>query len=288
MFDTYAITALDGVAFGLLLFTVAAGLTLIYGVMDVLNLAHGSLYLAGAYLAAQLGDGSLPTLGLSVAAGILLGAGGGVALDQMTRPLKGENRHLTQALVTIGTAFILSDVFTSTFGATPLPTPPPTALEGSIHLGRHGYPVYRLVFIVVAAIIAAGLHYTLRRTTAGMTLRAVIDEPGMAAGTGIRTGQVRTTAFAIGGALAVAGGVLGAPILGPAPGVDTTILTLSLVMVVIGGTGGVPATLAAAILVGQVQTLGVLIAPAAAPFALFSVMVLVLITRHASLGARPA
>ena len=143
-----------------------------------------------------------------------------------------------------------------------------------------GYPVYRLAFIAVGAVVAVGLHWVLRHTTTGLTLRAVIADPRMAAATGIRPTRVRAGAFAVGGALATAGGVLGAPILGPAPGADTTVLTLSLVVVVIGGAGSVLTILAAALLVGQVQTTGVLAAPLAAPFALFTVMVVVLVLAH--------
>lgn len=277
MIETFAVTGVDGLAFGLLLFTVAAGLTLIYGVMGVLNLAHGSLYLAGAYLASGMVNDSLPTLGLAVAAATLLGAGGGVLLDHLTRPLTGDQSHLSQALVTMGLALLAADAFNNVFGAAPRPVPPPTVLGGSIHLGAMGYPAYRLVFIAVGTILAVGLHWVLRHTTTGVTLRAVIADPQMAAATGIHHTRVRAGAFAVGGALATAGGVLGAPILGPAPGIDTTVLTLSLVVVVIGGTGSVLTTLAAALLVGQVQTTGVLAAPLAAPFALFTVMVVVLV-----------
>lgn len=275
---TWAATAIDGVAFGLLLFVVAAGLALIFGVMDVLNLAHGTFYLAGAYLAYLLTDGGLPGLGLAVAVGLLAGAVGGGGLAVALRPLAGQG-HLDQALVTIGLAFLAADAFNAGFGPTPLPADPPTVLAGRVDLFGYGYPVYRLVFIAVAAVIAIGLHLTVRHSIAGLLLRATVSDPGMAAATGIDVRRLRLTALAVGGALAVAAGVLGAPLLGPAPGVDTTVLILSLIVVVLGGAGSIPATLAAALLVGQVQTIGVLAAPALAPFTLFGALLVVLVTR---------
>ena len=275
---TYAVTALDGVAFGLLLFVVAAGLALVFGVMDVLNMAHGTLYLLGAYLAYLLTDGSTLGLLVALAAGIAAGAVGGAALAAALRPLAGRG-HLDQALATLGIAFLAADGFTSVFGATSLPADPPMVLAGRVDILGRGYPVYRLVFIAVAAAAAVTLHWAVRRTTAGLMLRATVSDPGMAAATGIQTGRVRVGALAVGGALAVIAGVLGAPLLGPAPGVDTSVLVLSLIVVVLGGAGSIPATLAAALLVGQVQTLGVLAAPALAPFALFGALFAVLVIR---------
>jgi branched-chain amino acid transport system permease protein len=278
---TYAVTALDGLAFGLLLFTVAAGLTLIFGVMDVLNLAHGSLYLAGAYLTYLLSHGGLFDLAAAIAVGALIGAAGGAALAAAMRPLTAHG-HLDQALATLGIAFVAAEAFTTGFGGAPLPTNPPGQLAGSIHIGAHGYPIYRLGFVAVATIIAVAVHLTITRTRYGVLLRATVADPAMAAATGVNTRRVQTAAMAAGGALAVTAGVLGAPLLGPAPGVDTTVLVLSLIVVVIGGAGSIPGTLLAALLVGQVQTVGVLAAPTTAPFALLTVLLAVLATRARS------
>jgi branched-subunit amino acid ABC-type transport system permease component len=294
---TYGVTGLDGVAYGLALFVVAAGLTLIFGVMDVLNLAHGSLYLAGAYLTYLLSHGSLAALAVALAAGALLGAGGGAALAAAMRPLTGHG-HLHQALATLGIAYLAADAYTSMFGGAPLPVTPPDVLAGSLQLGRHGYPVYRLTFIAVAAAIAAVVYLVVTHSRYGVLLRATVADPVMAAATGVNTRRVQTIAMAAGGILAVTGGVLAAPLIGPAPGVDTTVLVLSLIVVVIGGIssgtgrdagrgGSIPGTLAAALLVGQVQTLGVLAAPTLAPFALFAVLLTVLVARSRT-AVRPA
>jgi branched-chain amino acid transport system permease protein len=257
-------------------------------VMDVLNLAHGSLYLAGAYLAWALSHGSLAGLAAALAVGALAGAGGGAALATAMRPLTGHG-HLNQALATLGIAFLAADAFTTAFGGAPLPADPPDVLDGSIHIAGHGYPVYRLTFIAVAALIAGALHLTITRSRYGIWLRATVADEAMAAATGINTRRVQTTAMAAGGTLAVGAGVLGAPLLGPAPGVDTTVLVLSLIVVVIGGAGSIPGTLAAALLVGQVQTVGVLAAPTAAPFALFGVLLAALTLRaRTQPAARPS
>ncbi|MEV0901470.1 branched-chain amino acid ABC transporter permease [Actinoplanes sp. NPDC049802] len=283
---TYTATAVDGVAYGLLLFTVAAGLSLVFGVMNVLNLAHGTLYLAGAYLASSLpgspGGGGLVTLGLAVLLGMLLGAAGGGLLAVALRPLRAGADHLDQALATLGIAFVGSWAFTEMFGAAPLPAEPPAVLDGNITIAGHGYPVYRLLFIAVAGLLAMALHLIVRRTHAGMLLRATVSDPAMAAATGIRVTRVRTAALAAGGAITTLAGVLGAPLLGPAPGVDVQVLVLSLVVVVLGGAGSVPHTLAAALLVGQVQTVGVIAAPTLAAFLLFGLVLAVLVVRGRS------
>lgn len=275
---TYAVTALDGLAFGLLLFVVAAGLTLIFGVMDVLNLAHGALYLGGACVAYLLSHGSVLDQAAALTVGALVGAAGGAGLAAALRPL-ARYGHLAQALATLGLAYLAADAFTTVFGGAPLSVNPPQAFAASITLGGHGYPVYRLGFIAVAALLAIALHVAITRTRYGVQLRATVADPGMAAATGIHTRRVQTATMATGGVLAVTAGVLGAPLLGPAPGVDTTVLVLSLIVVVIGGAGSIPTTLAAALLVGQVQTLGVLVAPATAPFTLFGVLLAVLALR---------
>jgi branched-chain amino acid transport system permease protein len=281
---TYAVTALDGVAYGLLLFVGAAGLALIFGVMDTLNMAHGTLYLAGAYLAWHLADGTLLGLLLALAVGVAVGAGGGTVLAAALRPLTG-GRHLDQALLTLGLAYLAADGLTARFGASPLAAEPPQALAGRLHVLGHGYPVYRLTFIAAAALIAVVLHLVVRHTTAGMMLRATTADPVMAAATGINTGRVRTAALITGSVLAVTGGVLGAPLLGPGPGVDTTVLVLSLIVVVLGGAGSVPTTLLAAMLVGQVQTVGVITAPTLAPVALFAAVLAVLVVRGRTVAA---
>jgi branched-chain amino acid transport system permease protein len=284
-FDSYAVTAVDGVAYGLLLFCVAAGLTLIWGVADVLNMSHGTLYLVGAYTAWALSDGGWTGLAVAIAVGATIGAAAGALLSVAMRPLAG--RPLDQALATLGLSFVAADLLTGVFTGEPLRAEPPVALSGSVTVAGHAYPAWRLVFIGVAVAIAAVLFFTIDRSRAGAVVRAVVADAQMAEATGIRTRRVQAAVLAAGGMLAVAVGVLGAPVLGPAPGTDTLVLGQSLIIVVVGGLGSIRGALAAALCVGQVQTLGVLLAPAAAPFLLAAAMLAVLVVRR-PLPVRPA
>ncbi|MET7949092.1 branched-chain amino acid ABC transporter permease [Micromonospora sp. NPDC005324] len=285
--NPYTITALDGVAYGLLLFVIAAGLTLIFGVAGVFSMAHGTLYLAGAYLAWHLGDGGWAGLGLALAAAVLIGAVGGAGLAAAVRPLT--DRPLDQVLATLGVAYIAADQFSTVFGAEPRSVDPPRALAGSVSLGGYQYPVYRLGFIAVAALIVVLLIWVVERSRAGAIVRAVVADPDMAAATGLRTRTTRAAVLVGGGVLAVTAGVLGAPVIGPAPGVDTTILVYSLIVCVVGGLGSIRGALLAALGVGQILTLGVSLVPGAAAFVLAAAMLIALTVRHRpSLAGRPA
>ncbi|GIG62532.1 branched-chain amino acid ABC transporter permease [Longispora fulva] len=278
----YLVTAVDGVAFGLLLYTVAAGLSLVFGVLDVLNLAHGVLYLAGAYVTYLFADGGWRGLALAVCGGVVAGALGGLAMSALTRTL-AHRGHLDQALATLGLAYVAADLFATAFGGDAKPASPPAALAGSVPVFGHAYPVYRLVFIAVALALAVAGQLALARTSLGALVRATVADRDMVRAMGVDTRLVVGAVFAAGAALAVLGGVLGAPILGAGPGVDRTVLVLSLVVVVVGGVGSLPGAFLAALLVGEVQTLGVRLAPSYAPFLLFGVMLTVLAARPGGL-----
>lgn len=280
---TYAVPVVDGVAVGLLLFCVAAGLTLTFGVMRVFSMVHGTLYLVGGYTAWALFDGGWSGLVLAVTAGVGIGVVAGGLLQTAMRPLAG--RHLDQALATLGVAFIAGEVLSEVFGAQPLPTEAPTAVAGSIPLAGHLYPVWRLVFIGVGTALAIGLFLTLERSRAGALVRAVVADPAMAAATGIPVRRVQTAVLAVGGALAVGAGVLGAPVLGPGPGVDSAVLVQSLIVVVVGGLGSIRGALVAALGVGQISTLGVVLAPTASAFLLAAAMFVALVVRRPAYAA---
>ena len=282
--DANLVSIVDGVAFGLLLFTLAVGLSLIFGMMDVLNLAHGTLYLIGAYVAYTLFDGTLLGTLLALAAGLAVGVVGGILLAALTQPLAARG-HLDQAVLTIGIAFIAADLLAAIFGSEVLPTAPPDALAGSVDLIGHSYPLYRLVFIGVAAALALLVYLAFERTHVGALIRATVADRDMVRALGVDTRKVFFGVFAFGAALAVLGGVLGAPILAPGPGVDESVLVLSLVVVVVGGLGSVSGALLGAILIGEVQTLGVALLPEFASFLLFGAMLIVLVVRPAGLAS---
>lgn len=277
-FDANLVSIVDGVAYGLLLFTLAAGLSLVFGMMDVLNLAHGTLYLAGAYLTFLVSGGGWFGFFAAVAAGVAIGSAGGVVLTAMTQPL-ARRGHLDQALLTVGVALIGGEIFLILSGGDPLPASEPAALDGSLSLLGHAYPTYRLVFIGVAALLAAVVYLAFERSTLGALVRATVADREMVQALGVDTRKVLLGVFAFGGALAAVGGVLGAPIIGPAPGVDESVLVLSLVVVVVGGLGSIRGALLGALYIGQVQSLGVALIPTYAPFLLFGSMFLVLAVR---------
>jgi branched-chain amino acid transport system permease protein len=268
----------DGVAFGLLYFTLAVGLSLVFGMMDVLNLAHGTLYLAGAYLAYLLADGTWSGLLLALAAGAAVGVGGGALLAALTQPLAGRG-HLDQALLTLGVSIIAADVFLLISDGEYLPADPPGGLTGSTEFAGLTYPKYRLAFIGIAAVLALAVYLIFERSPLGALVRATVADRDMVRALGIDTRKVLIAVFAVGAVLAVFGGVLGAPILQGGPGVDGQVLVMSLVVVVIGGLGSVRGALLGALLVGEVSTLGTALAPDYAAFLLFGAMFVVLALR---------
>ncbi|PVC95180.1 ABC transporter permease [Streptomyces sp. CS147] len=285
LLDGHLIPAVDGVAFGLLLFVVAAGLSLAFGTAGVLNLSHGTLYAIGAYTGAKLSDGTWGGLALGLAAGTAAACVAGAGLSAATAPL-ARRGHLAQALLTFGLALIGGDLLIQFFGADELPVRVPEALDSSVTLLGHRYPAYRLCFIVMAVLLAAFGTWVLTRTRMGAAVRAAADDPQMLAATGHSPRAVHTGVLAAAGALAGAAGVLGAPIIGPGPGTSENVLMLSLVVVVLGGLRSLWATFFAAVAVGEVQTLGVSVAPELAPYLLFAAMAAVLVLR--SRFAEPA
>lgn len=285
--DTNLVTMIDGVAFGVLLFTIALGLSLVFGVMDVLNLAHGALYLGGAYLAVTLvGDGGGGLLVFVLAALTALAAGGvaGAGLALVTRPIASRG-HLDQALLTLGIAFVLADLFSEAYGNDVKSVAAPAALSGSTSILGSTYPTYRLVVIGVGLLLALGAWYVVERTRVGSLVQATVADAPMVRALGVNTTYLVTGVFAAGAALAAFGGVLGGPILSASPGLDTRVLILGLVVVVIGGLGSVSGALVGALLIGQVETLGVSLLPTYASFLTFGTMALVLLLRPSGILA---
>ena len=285
--DDNLITMIDGVAFGVLLFTIAIGLSLVFGVMDVLNLAHGALYLGGAYVAVSvLGDGAASITMFVVAALVALAVGGaaGAGLSIVTRPIASRG-HLDQALLTLGIAFVATDLYSEFYGNDVKSVAPPTQVGGTTSILGDTYPTYRLVVIAVGLVLAVGAWYVIEKTKVGSLVQASVADPQMVQALGVNTTRLVTGVFAAGAALAAFGGVLGAPIISASPGVDTRVLILGLVVVVIGGLGSVSGALVGALLIGQVETLGVSLVPTYASFLTFGTMALVLLLRPSGILA---
>jgi branched-chain amino acid transport system permease protein len=254
----------------------------------VLNLAHGALYLAGAYLAVQFaGDGQAGPAAF-VAAGLaaaVVGAAAGAGLAVLTRPLAGRG-HLDQALLTLGVALIVGDLLSARFGNDVRSVPPPRFLAGSVSLAGRDYPSYRLAVIVVGLLLAGVVYLLVDRSRVGALVRATVADAPMVRAMGVDTGRLVVAVFAFGVVLACLGGVLGAPVLGAYPGLDERILILGLVVVVLGGLGSVGGAFLGALVIGQVEVLGVSLLPQYASFLVFGTMALVLLARPAGMVGR--
>jgi branched-subunit amino acid ABC-type transport system permease component len=279
-FDTNLISVLNGLAIGCLLFILAVGLTLVFGMMDVLNLAHGAVYLVGAYIAYALagGDPGWGTLLGAAAVAIVAGAACGGVLAGMTQPL-ARRGHLDQALLTLGAALVVSELLLVAFGSDVHTVGAPPGLDSSVSILGQAYPAYRLALIGVGIVLAVLVYVVVERTKLGALIRATVADRGMVEALGVDTRKVLWGVFAAGGALAALAGVLGSQIYGARPGLEESVLLLALVVVVIGGLGSIKGALVGALLIGQVESLGRALLPDQAPFLLFGTMAIVLLVR---------
>jgi len=271
------VSVLNGFAIGFLLFILAVGLSLVFGMMDVLNLAHGALFLGGAYLGATLAGscgGFLGAIGLAALGGLAAG----VLLSLMTEPLR-KRSHLDQALLTLGVALVAAELLIIAFGDDPLSAPAPPGLDGSVSVLGAVYPTYRLLIIVIGAVLALAVYLVVDRTRLGALVRATVADREMVSTLGIDNRLVKGAVFAVGSVLATVAGVLGGPIYGARPGLDATVLILALVVVVIGGLGSVRGALVGALVIGQIDTVGRVLLPDFASFVLFGALALVLVLR---------
>jgi branched-chain amino acid transport system permease protein len=275
------LTSLNGLARGLLIFTMAAGLSLLFGLMNVLNLSHGALLLVGGYVGVALAlDGEGFFGGLPVA--VLCGAVLGVCLYLAVKPIVHRG-HLDQGLLTLGFAFIFADIAKMIWGHDVHLPSPPAALASSVEIFGQPYPLYRLVVIALGIVIAVTVFFVFERTRLGALVRAAVSDREMVAALGYRVSLITGGVFASAAGLAAFGGMVGAPILGVRPGLDIEMLILALVVIVIGGLGSLKGALLGAILIGQVQTLGIALLPELSSFLLFGIMALVLLFKPAGL-----
>jgi branched-chain amino acid transport system permease protein len=281
----YLIQVFNGVSFGMLLFLLAAGLSLIYGVMRILNLAHGSYYILGAYVALSVVQATGSLL-LAAMAGIVVVTLFGVAMERLfLRRVPRE--ELPQALLTFGFLLIAGDLALWIWGGTPQTLPKPDVLGTSLHVGTLFFPAYRVFVIAVGALIGLGLWFLQERTKLGAMIRAAIDDAEIARTTGINVSLLSTLVFALGAALAALGGIIGGPLLGVYPGADFEILLLAFVVVIIGGLGSLKGALLGALLVGLLDNFGKALFPEFALFTIFAPMAIILAVRPTGLfGAR--
>lgn len=274
----FLLTTLNGITLAALYFVVASGFTLVFGLMKNVNLAHGSLYLLGAYIGYVVGDKSGSWL-LAVAAGFAAAALVGLVLQvAVFRHMQGED--LRQTLVTIGLSIIIADLCLWIFGAEVHQFDPPKAIYGGIALPIvDRYPTYRLVLLALSILIGVALWLFLRRTRVGMMIRAGVDDRAMLGASGVNVQLVFAITFAIGAGLAGFGGVVGATALSITPGEDTRYLLASLMVVIIGGMGSIPGAAVGALLIALAEQYGVAYAPTYGVVFQFLILVLALAFR---------
>jgi branched-chain amino acid transport system permease protein len=276
--------AFNGVSYGALLFLLASGLSLIFGVMRVVNLAHGSYFMLGGYVGLSVvwRTGSY-VLALVCGALALALIGMGMQRFFLSR-LPGQT--LGQVLMTIGFALIFQDLALLIWGGDPYTIPVPAALQGVIELGGLRFPRYRIFIVLVAVVIGALLWLVLDRTRTGAIIRAAVDDAEMAGGVGIKVPRVSLAVFALGAALAALGGVIGGGFLGVYPGADFEVLPYAFVVVIVGGLGSLPGAMVGSLLVGLLDNFGKALFPELSYFTLFAPMALILALRPTGLFGR--
>lgn len=278
-FTTFLIQILNSLQYGLLLFLVASGLTLVFGIMGIINLAHGSFYMIGAYLAFALSS-MTGNLMLSIAIGIPLAFVFGALLEWLLFTHLYKRDHLEQVLLTYGLILIFEELRSLAVGDDVHGVDIPALFSASIPLSDTlSYPVYRILISVVCLLLAAGLWWLMKRTRLGMTIRAGSHDRDMVQALGVDINLLYRTVFALGVALAALAGMLAAPISSVYPGMGGSVLIISFVIVVIGGIGSVWGALVAALLIGFADTFGKVLLPELAGLAVYVVMAVVLLWR---------
>jgi branched-chain amino acid transport system permease protein len=276
----------DGLIYSSWLFIIAVGLTLIYGVMKILNIAHGSLYALGAYSAASLGGywingGHAPmgTYAVMIAAAILVGLIAGPVIERGLLRFMYGKEEIVLVLVTYAVFLILEDFIKLVWGVDPYFLAQPYGLLGSFSFGDLTYPNYNLVLIGSSILIGVILAWVLNHTRQGKILLAVIHDREISAALGINVGRVYFLTFTIGAMLGALGGALTAPMISVQPGIGAETIVLAFAVVVIGGLGSLPGAALAAILVGIVRAAAVHYRPELDMFSIYLVMAVVLILR---------
>jgi branched-chain amino acid transport system permease protein len=276
--------ALNGLSFGALLFILAAGLSLVFGMMDVVNLAHGAFYMLGAYVAYSVVQATGSFWLAVLAAPLALGLLGVVVEPLLLRRLRG--RHLDQVLLTIGVALVVADQIGLWWGREVHALAAPAGLDGSVPLYGGSYSAYRLAVIVFGAALALVLTLVQRYTKLGMLIRAGVQDTEMLGALGVDTDRLFALTFAAGAALAGLAGVVAAPLLGLQPGMDVQALLFSLVVVVVGGLGTLGGAIAGSALIGPLDTFGEIVFQEFALAVIFAIVGLVLLFRPTGLLGR--
>jgi branched-chain amino acid transport system permease protein len=270
--------AVNSVALGGLLFLLSAGFSLIFGLMRIPNLMHGSFFMLGAYFGVSLLDKLQMNFWLAaLLSGLTVGALGVIVERFLLRRLNGQ--ELPQVLLTLGLSFIVADICLMIWTGDPWQPATPAHLRGAVQVAGLFFPLFRLVIVLVAVVIAIALWVMVDWTRLGAMIRAGVDDPPIARVVGIKVSMLFTLVFALGAALAGFGGVVGAPYLSVYPGLDAEMLPLALIVVILGGTGSLLGALVGSFVIGFLYNFGQAMFPDLAYVILFLPMLLVLVLR---------
>lgn len=282
--EFWLIQAFNGISYGALLFLLASGLSLIFGVMRIVNLSHGSYFLLGGYVALTV----IRTTGswwLALPAAALTIAAVGLLMERVfLRPLGFD--PLRQVLLTVGFAFLFQQAALDIWGGDPQTIEPPALLDGSVVVGGLYLPVYRIFMISTAALMGLLLWLAMEKTRMGAMVRAAVDDAQMARGVGIDTSRVSMFIFALGAFLAALGGAIGGAFFGVYPGLDFEVLPLAFAVVIIGGMGSLAGAAAGSLIVGLADNFGKALFPEVSYFTLYAPMVLILALKPTGLFGR--
>jgi branched-chain amino acid transport system permease protein len=280
----WLLLGVNSIAFGGLLFLLSAGFSLIFGLLRIPNLMHGSFFMLGAYIGVTiLGKGQNFWLA-ALASGAVVAVIGGLIERFLLRRLAGQ--ELPQVLLTLGLSFIVADLCLMVWTGDPIQPPTPLHLRGAVEAIGVFFPIYRLVIVAVAVVTAVGLWVLIDWTTLGAKIRAGVDDPPIARVVGIKVSRLSTLVFCLGAGLAAFAGVMASPYLSVYPGLDSEMLPLALIVVILGGTGSLLGALVGSFLIGILYNFGQALFPDLAYVILFLPMLLILVLRPQGLFGR--
>jgi branched-chain amino acid transport system permease protein len=281
---SWLIQIFNGLSYGALLFLVASGLSLIFGVMRIVNLSHGSYFLLGGYVALSV-IAVTGSWALAIPVAALAIAVVGLLVERVFLRSLGST-PLRQVLLTVGFAFLFQQAALDIWGGDQQDIVPPDALTQSIALGGLFFPLYRVFMIALAVVIGVSLWLIMERTRLGAAVRATVDDAQMAAGVGVDTSRISMLVFALGAFLAALGGVIGGAFLGIYPGLDFEILPIAFAVVIIGGMGSLTGAAIGSVVVGLADNFGKALFPEISYFTLYAPMVLILAVKPTGLFGR--
>lgn len=284
--ELFFVQLINGVQYGLLLFLIASGLSLVFGVMGILNLAHGSMYMVGAYLVWYF-VGVTGSFAVSAMISAVIALGLGILIERLLIQRLYNRNHLDQVLLTIGMIFVFNALQSIIWGNDPYGVAVPQALSGSVPFtDNSSYPVYRIFAALICISIAAALYFVVNKTRLGMLIRAGQSNREMVEALGVNIKTLYTIVFAIGVMLAAISGIIAAPMSSIVPGMGESVLITCFVVVVIGGMGSIKGAFVGALLVGIVSTFATVLMPTMSNMIIYILMILVLLVKPQGLFAK--